>query len=60
MLLHADSKDSDQTAWLDTQADLSLHWMSGYFVGSVVRWLISSMSSRMALELQIKIKNEFL
>ena len=31
-----DSKDSDQTGWMDAQADLSLRWVHTHFVGFVM------------------------
>ena len=27
--------------WVDAQADLSLHWCTGHFVGFVMQWLIN-------------------
>ena len=48
MFLHADSKDSDQTDWVDFQADLSVCWEHTHFVGFVMSWLKSTIQKVMS------------
>ena len=36
MIRHADSKDSEQTDWVDAQAVMSLRWAQGHFISFVM------------------------